>query len=237
MQNPDKPIQIQEVREKAMTVAYGTHTAEVTISDKKAAADRIIETFGVPAETADVIVEKAAEIKEEPLEVTAESPEQQAPPRETPEEAADRKKRIAAFSQAANVTEEQAESILLKAKEQAQIGNNGGEVGFHLAMGEVYLGTQENYTASVAESLGVSTEEAAQIIETADANYLTAPDEPLETETELTAEIGGNGHEAHPDGNILAEAAAGIGKDGAPEVPVPEVPLPKMPPPSMGVRM
>ena len=237
LQNPDKTIQIQEVREKAMTVAYGTHTAEVSMSDKKAAADRIIETFGVPAETADIIVEKAAEIKEKPLEVTAVSPEQIKPAQTaTPEEQAEKKKRITAFSQAANISEEQAERILQKAKEQAQIGDADENVGFHTVMGDVYLGTQENFTASVAESLGVTTEEADQIIESADTNYLNMPDETLTAETKLAAEIGGNGHEAHPDGNILARAAAGIGGSKAPEVDIPKVPLPELPPPTMGVR-
>lgn len=237
MQNPDKPIQIQEIREKSLKIAYGTQSAEVSIADKIAAAERITETLGVSAETAAVVVEKAEEIAEEKTavetkEAKTEAPERQEPPRETPEKAADRKKRVAAFSQAANVSEEQTESILQKAKEQAQTGMQGGEVGFHMVMGDVYLGTQENYTASVAESLGVSTEEAGQIIETADMNYLSEQDEPLAAETVL----GGNGHEAHPEGNILGEASAGIGKVDAPEVPVPELPLPELPPPSMGGR-
>ena len=65
MQSPEKPIQIQEVREKSMTVAYGTHTAEVSTADKQAAASKIADEFGVPAETAEVIVEKANEIRQD----------------------------------------------------------------------------------------------------------------------------------------------------------------------------
>lgn len=46
-----------------MTVAYGIHSAEVSTTDKQAAASRIAEQFGVPAETAEIIVEKAEEMK------------------------------------------------------------------------------------------------------------------------------------------------------------------------------
>ena len=78
MQNPEKPVQIQEVREKSMTVAYGTQSAEVSTADKQAAASKIAEEFGVPAETAEVIVEKAEEIRQEaqPAPVTDETAKQ-----------------------------------------------------------------------------------------------------------------------------------------------------------------
>ena len=63
MQNPNKPIQIQEVREQSMTIAMGMQSADISTTDKQAAADRVADEFGVSAELAETIVEKAEEIK------------------------------------------------------------------------------------------------------------------------------------------------------------------------------
>lgn len=63
MQNPNKPIQIQEVREQSMTIAMGMQSADISTTDKQEAADRVADEFGVSAELAETIVEKAEEIK------------------------------------------------------------------------------------------------------------------------------------------------------------------------------
>lgn len=63
MQNPNKPVQIQEVREQSMTIAMGMQSADISTTDKQAAADRVADEFGVSAELAETIVEKAEEIK------------------------------------------------------------------------------------------------------------------------------------------------------------------------------
>lgn len=63
MQNPNKPIQIQEVREQSMTIAMGMQSADISTTDKQVAADRVADEFGVSAELAETIVEKAEEIK------------------------------------------------------------------------------------------------------------------------------------------------------------------------------
>lgn len=65
MQNPVKPVQIEEIREQSMIVTLGKQSAEIPTSEKQTAASKIAETFDVPPEQAAVIVEKAAEIKEE----------------------------------------------------------------------------------------------------------------------------------------------------------------------------
>lgn len=71
MQNPEKVIQIQEVREDAMRVACGTQTVEISITDKTAAASKIAKDFGVPEETAEITVEKAEEMTMQTLDETA----------------------------------------------------------------------------------------------------------------------------------------------------------------------
>lgn len=62
-QSAEKVLHIQEVRQDAMTVAFGTVTREITTADKQAAASKIAAEFGVPSDTAEAIVEKAQEIK------------------------------------------------------------------------------------------------------------------------------------------------------------------------------
>lgn len=68
MQNPEKPIQIQEVREQSMTIAMGTQSADISTADKQAAADRVADEFGISAEVAETIVEKAEEIKTDAIQ-------------------------------------------------------------------------------------------------------------------------------------------------------------------------
>lgn len=70
MQNPEKTIQIQEIREQSMRVAYGMQSADISTTDKQAAADKLAAEFGVPSEVAETIVEKAEEIKEEAYQET-----------------------------------------------------------------------------------------------------------------------------------------------------------------------
>jgi hypothetical protein len=62
-QSADKVVRIEEVRSDAMTVAYGTATAEITTADKQAAASKVAAEFGVPTDTAETIVQKAEEIR------------------------------------------------------------------------------------------------------------------------------------------------------------------------------
>ena len=62
-QSAEKVLNIQEVRQDAMTVAFGTVTRDITTADKQAAASKIAAEFGVPSDTAEAIVEKAQEIK------------------------------------------------------------------------------------------------------------------------------------------------------------------------------
>lgn len=66
-QSVDKVIEIEEVRSDAMAVAFGTVSAEVSTADKQAAASRIAEDLGVPAEAAEAVVAKGDEIKRETI--------------------------------------------------------------------------------------------------------------------------------------------------------------------------
>lgn len=160
MQNPEKTLRIQEVREQSMTVAFGLRSAEISTADKQSAASKIAEEFGVPAETAEVIIEKAAEIKQEAI--AAEMP--------------------------------------------------------------------ESAEQSAPEQPGLMQAELQKEEETDTERDGTLSDIPQE-EPVIT---GGNGHEHHPEANVLAGtvAASGTGNAEAPELPV----VPTLLPPSMGAR-
>ena len=252
MQNPEKPIRIQEVRDKAMTVAYGTQTAEVTTSDKQAAASKIAEDFGVPEETAEVIVEKAEEIKQDTARDRVEAAQQT---------------QTDINSAVKQMDERKQEFIIVcradEPKRTMYIYN--GDDGNHSAA--IYNGTLKTGSLSettdmskvqeFADSHGVKgdvlvfeSQEAYDEFLAADKevhpdNYdildLISDEEadlPIteETTAETLAETVGNGHEAHPEGNVLNEAAAGFGAAAASDAPMPEMPLPEIPPQSMGAR-
>ncbi|MBQ6041520.1 MAG: hypothetical protein IJL32_12230 [Oscillospiraceae bacterium] len=257
MQNPEKPIQIQEVREKAMTVAYGTQSAEVSTADKQAAASKIAEEFGVPAETAEVIVEKAEEIKQDTARDRVEAAQQTRTNINNAVKQMDERKQEFIFVCSAD-----------EPKKTMYIYN--GDDGNHSAA--TYNGA--NKSGSLPETTDVSkVQEFADqqgikgdvlVFESQEAydEYLAADkevhpenydvldlidgDEEVvptseEAAAESVAEAFGNGHEAHPEGNVLNEAAAGFGAAAAsdaplPEMPLPEMPLPDLPPQSMGAR-
>lgn len=269
MQNPDKPIQIQEVREKAMTVAYGIHSAEVSTTDKQAAASKIAEQFGVPVETAEIIVEKAEEMKIESVQ------ERVTIAQETKTD----------FNTAMNRMTERGENkldnmVVCSADDPAKhivvTGTHNGDRVIHeytAYNGEQRVGTftdahtKDEYGVPITEENGrhawtnVKEDMRKQshitgevlTFETVEAYHQYLEDTAMLAQSDsadseaagISAEtlglnentvMGSNGHEAHPEGNILGEAAAGIGKGGAPAVPVPELPLPELPPPSMGGR-
>lgn len=252
MQNPEKPVQIQEVREKSMTVAYGTQSAEVSTADKQAAASKIAEDFGVPAETAEVIVEKAEEIKQDTARDRVEAAQQTRTNINDAVKQMDERKQEFIFVCSAD-----------EPKKTMYIYN--GDDGNHSAA--TYNGTIK--TGSLPETTDVSkveefadqqgvkgdvlvfeSEEAYEEFLAADKevhpeNYdildlIDDDDEILPTSEEAAAEsvaeAFGNGHEAHPEGNVLNEAAAGFGAAAASDAPLPEMPLPDLPPQSMGAR-
>lgn len=261
MQNPEKPIQIQEVRDKAMTVAFGTHSAEVSTADKQAAASKIAEQFGVPAETAEVIVEKAEEIKMETVQ------ERVSAAQETKTD----------FNTAMNRMTDRGENkldnmIVCSADDPSRhivvSGSHNGDRVVHeytAYRGDQKVGsfndehtkdsdgvpiTEENgryawtnVKQEMQKEAGIHGDVLVFENEEAYQQYLddTAILDQSETPDAIDAAaesvLGGNGHELHPEGNELAEkaesAVAGI-SGAAAAAPVPEMPLPDLPP--MGAR-
>ena len=245
MQNPDKPIQIQEVRNKTMTVTYGTHSAEVSTTDKQAAASKIIEEFDVPAETAEVIVEKAEELKRDPNIDRVEAAQQT---------------RTDIRSAVQNMDERKQDFIFVCSADDPKKGMYiyNGDDGNHSAAtyngvhqsGSLPETTDVSKVEEFADKQGVKgdvlvfeSEEAYEEFLAADKevhpeNYDVIDDdeEIAPANEETAAETFENGHEAHPEGNVLNEAAAGSGAAAPTDAPMPEIPLPDRPAQSMGAR-
>lgn len=253
MQNPEKPIQIREVSNTAMTLAFGTVAAEISTADKELAASKIASEFGVPAEKAEMIVEKAEEIKVETVQervdavmetktdyhtalnrltdrdeikldnmviCNADDPQKHIVVSGSHNgeriahdyEAFDGDKKVASFTDK-HTKDEAGEPITeangrhawtnLKKEMQEQSGIDKDVLVFE---------SQEAYQQYLTDTAFIAQEEHS----------------PLAEETML----GGNGHEMHPEGNMLADVAK-------PEVPeIPDLPAsPQLPPPSMGARM
>ena len=253
MQNPEKPIHIREVRSTAMTLAFGNVAAEISTADKELAASKIASEFGVPAEKAEMIVEKAEEMKVDTIQdrvdtametktdyhtalnrltdrdeikldhmviCSADNPQKHIVvsgshngERITHDyEAFDGDKKVASFTDE-HTKDEAGEPITeangrhawtnLKKEMQEQSGIDKDVLVFE---------SQEAYQQYLTDTAFIAQEEHS----------------PLAEETML----GGNGHEMHPEGNMLADVAK-------PEVPeIPDLPAaPQLPPPSMGARM
>lgn len=200
-QNPERVLHIQEVRNDAMTVAFGTVTKEITTADKQAAASKIAAEFGVPSDTAEVIVEKAQEIKVDTVQQRVDSVQEKQTDLGslTPQDgmvicsAADPQKHFVVDGDGDHRDSLDDDTVLtFESEKEYQDYMNDRE----------FLAKAESDDAnSGAESRELSTESV----------------------------IGSNGHELHPEGNALAEAAPSVGKV---EVPT----APELPPPSMGAR-
>ncbi|MCR5305363.1 MAG: hypothetical protein K6E36_02535, partial [Oscillospiraceae bacterium] len=63
-QSPETVLRIEEVRQDSMTVAYGKASVVLSTADRQEAAEKIAE-LGVSPQTAETLVEKAQEIREE----------------------------------------------------------------------------------------------------------------------------------------------------------------------------
>ena len=266
MQNPEKPIRIQEVRDKAMTVAFGTQSAEVSTADKQAAASKIAEQFGVPAETAEVIVEKAEEIKIETVQ------ERVSAALETQTD----------FNTAINRMTDRGENkldnmIVCSVDDPSRhivvSGSHNGDRMVHeytAYRGDQQVGSLNDEHTKDADGLPITeengryawtnvkqemqkasgihgkvlvfeNEEAYRqyLDDTAILDQSKTPDTPDAMDTAVDSVLCGNGHELHPEGNELAEKAesAATGIGGAAAAaPMPEIPMPNIPPQSMGAR-
>ena len=67
-QSTEHVVRLEEVHEETMKMVCGAEFAEVTTADKRSAAQKITERFGIPFKDAEEIVEKAEEAKKEALE-------------------------------------------------------------------------------------------------------------------------------------------------------------------------
>ena len=254
-QSPETVLRIEEVRQNSMTVAYGKASVVLSTTDRQEAAEKIAG-LGVSTQTAESLVEKAQEIRVNAVKerVTAVQA-QQTDFNTAMNHLTDREERAIDTMIVCSAAEPQKHIVV-------EGGHNGARVvhDYTVRDGDKQLAaftdaetTDENgkpvrtekgttaWTALKAEMLEASgmdkdavltfgsQEEYEQYL--ADTEMLREADEMPEAE-DIAAH--GNGHELHPDGNVLDELHADAPvPDAKPDLPVPDAPdIPDMPKPS-----
>ena len=259
-QSPETVLRIEEVRQNSMTVAYGKASVVLSTTDRQEAAEKIAG-LGVSTQTAESLVEKAQEIRVNAVKerVTAVQA-QQTDFNTAMNHLTDREERAIDTMIVCSAAEPQKHIVV-------EGGHNGARVvhDYTVRDGDKQLAaftdaetTDENgkpvrgedgktawsaLKADMLEASGMdkdavltfrSQEEYEQYL--ADTEMLREANEMPEAE-DIAAP--GNGHELHPDGNVLDELHKEASlPEAKPDVPVPDAPeIPDMPKPaSRGAR-
>lgn len=255
-QSPETVLRIEEVRQNSMTVAYGKASVVLSTADRQEAAEKIAG-LGVSPQTAKTMVEKAQEIRVDTVkERVAAVQAQQTDFNTAMNHLTDREERAIDTMIVCSAAEPQKYIVV-------EGGHNGSRVvhDYTVRDGDRQLAaftdaetTDENgkpvrgedgktaWTALKAEMLETSgmdkdavltfrsQEEYEQYL--ADTDMLREANEMPEAE-DIAAP--GNGHELHPDGNVLDELHKESPlPDAKPDLPVPDAPeIPDMPKPSL----
>ena len=254
-QSPETVLRIEEVRQNSMTVAYGKASVALSTADRQEAAEKIAG-LGVSPQTAETMVEKAQEIRVDAIkDRVAAVQAQQTDFNNAMNHLTDREERAIDTMIVCSAAEPQ-KHIMVEG------GHNGSRVvhdytvrdgGRQLAAFTDAETTDANgkpvrtekgttaWTALKADMLEASgmdkdavltfgsQEEYEQYL--ADTDMLREANEMPEAE-DIAAH--GNGHELHPDGNVLDELHADAPvPDAKPDLPVPDAPeIPDMPKPA-----
>lgn len=254
-QSPETVLRIEEVRQNSMTVAYGKASVVLSTADRQEAAEKIAG-LGVSAQTAETLVEKALEIRVDAVkERVAAVQARQTDFNTAMNHLTDREEREIDTMIVCSAADPEKHIVV-------EGGHNGSRVVHDYAVrdGDKQLAaftdaettdengkpvrTEKGTTAwsalkgEMLEASGMdkdsvltfrSQEEYEQYL--ADTDMLREANEMPEAE-DIAAH--GNGHELHPDGNVLDELHADAPvPDARPDLPVPDAPdIPDMPKPS-----
>ncbi len=256
-QSPETVLRIEEVRQNSMTIAYGKASVVLSTADRQEAAEKIAG-LGVSAQAAETLVEKAQEIRVDAIkERVAAVQAQQTDFNIAMNHLTDREERAIDTMIVCSAAEPQ-KHIVVKG------GHNGARVVHDYAVrdGGKQLAaftdaettdangkpvrTEKGMTAwsalksEMLEASGMdkdsvltfrSQEEYEQYL--ADTEMLKEADEMSDAD-DLAEAAHGNGHELHPDGNVLDELHKETPlPDAKPDLPVPDAPeIPDMPKPA-----
>ena len=254
-QSPETVLRIEEVRQNSMTVAYGKASVVLSTADRQEAAEKIAG-LGVSPQTAETMVEKAQEIRVDAVkERVAAVQAQQTDFNTAMNHLTDREERAIDTMIVCSAAEPQKHIVV-------EGGHNGSRVvhdyavrdgGRQLAAFTDAETTDENgkpvrgeddktaWSALKADMLEASgmdkdavltfntKEEYEQYL--ADTDMLREADEMPAAE-DIAAH--GNGHELHPDGNVLDDLHKESPlPEAKPDIPIPDTPdVPDMPKPS-----
>ena len=254
-QSPETVLRIEEVRQNSMTVAYGKASVVLSTADRQEAAEKIAG-LGVSAQTAETLVEKAQEIRVDAVkERVAAVQARQTDFNTAMNHLTDREEREIDTMIVCSAADPEKHIVV-------EGGHNGSRVVHDYAVrdGDKQLAaftdaettdengkpvrTEKGTTAwsalkgEMLEASGMdkdsvltfrSQEEYEQYL--ADTDMLREANEMPEAE-DIAAP--GNGHELHPDGNVLDELHKESPlPDAKPDLPVPDAPeIPDMPKPA-----
>lgn len=256
-QSPEKILRIEEVRQNSMMVAYGKASVVLSTADRQEAAEKIAG-LGVSPQTAESLVGKAQEIRVDAVkERVAAVQAQQTDFNTAMNHLTDREERAIDTMIVCSAAEPQKHIVV-------EGGHNGSRVVHDYAVrdGDRQLAAFTDAETTDADGKPVRTEKGttawtalkAEMLQAsgmdkdsvltfrsqeeyeqylADTEMLREADEMPDADA-LAEAAHGNGHELHPDGNVLDELHADAPvPDAKPDLPVPDAPdIPDMPKPS-----
>ncbi len=257
-QSPETVLRIEEVRQNSMTVAYGKTSAVLSTADRQEAAEKIAG-LGVSPQTAETMVEKAHEIRVDAVkERVAAVQAQQTDFNTAMNHLTDREERAIDTMIVCSAAEPQKHIVVEGGHNGSRVVHDYAvrDGGRQVAAFTDAETTDENgkpvrgengktaWSALKSEMLEASDidkdsvltfrsqEEYEQYL--ADTEMLKETDEMPDADDLTDAAAIGNGHELHPDGNVLDELHADAPvPDAKPDLPVPDDPeIPDMPKPS-----
>ncbi len=254
-QSPETVLRIEEVRQNSMTVAYGKASVVLSTADRQEAAEKIAG-LGVSAQTAETLVEKAQEIRVDAVKERVAAVQAQKTDFNTAmNHLTDREERAIDTMIVCSAAEPQKHIVV-------EGGHNGSRVVHDYAVrdGGKQLVAFTDAETTDAKGKPVRTEKGTTAWTALKADMLEASGmdkdsvltfrsqdeyEQYLADTEMLRDAGempeaediaaqGNGHELHPDGNVLDELHKETPlPDAKPDLPVPDASeIPDMPKPS-----
>lgn len=257
-QSPETVLRIEEVRQNSMTVAYGKASVVLSTADRQEAAEKIAG-LGVSPQTAETMVEKAQEIRVDAVkDRVAAVQAQQTDFNTAMNHLTDREERAIDTMIVCSAAEPQKHIVVEGGHNGSRVVHD-----YTVRDGDKQLAaftdaetTDENgkpvrtekgttaWSALKSEMLEASgmdkdsvltfrsQEEYEQYL--ADTEMLREADEMPDADDLTDAAAIGNGHELHPDGNVLDELHKETPlPETKPDIPIPDTPdVPDMPKPS-----
>lgn len=258
-QSPETVLRIEEVRQDSMTVAYGKASVVLSTADRQEASEKIAG-LGVSPQTAETMVEKAQEIRVDAIKerVTAVQA-QQTDFNTAMNHLTDREERAIDTMIVCSAAEPEKHIVVEGGHNGSRVVHNysvcvGDDQRKRLTDADTTdadgkpVHTEKGTTAwtdlktEMLDAVGMEKEDAVLTFRSqeeyeqylADTEMLKDADEMPEADDLTDAVAHGNGHEMHPEGNVLDELHADPPvPEAKPDLPAPDVPdLPDMPKPS-----